>query len=326
LDAQYELGRDWVATLGYQGSETRHLTVQDNLYRYLATQGIAFNLSVPHLQLYSNTGTANFNALLGEVKHQFSRSFMVDTQYRWSKSLDDGSNNFSNSDYPYVPGASHGPSDYDTRHAFKVFGVWSPTIFHGSNSWMEKVAGGWTVSGIFNTHTGFPWTPFAPSGCDAIYQGSSNGGGTCNLRPAQYLGGAGSDQGTDVFKKPLGNFPNGALAYFVPATVTPGPTFDDIVTNGFPTGPVPSAPGIGRNSFRGPRYFDIDMTLSKAFGLPKMKILGEGAKLEIKANFFNLFNKLNLYNVQGDITNPNFGTAQNALGGRTVEMQARFSF
>jgi len=57
-----------------------------------------------------------------------------------------------------------------------------------------------------------------------------------------------------------------------------------------------------------------------------MKVLGEGARLEFRANFYNLFNKLNLANPQTDIMNAHFGEAQNALGSRTIEMQARFSF
>ena len=91
-------------------------------------------------------------------------------------------------------------------------------------------------------------------------------------------------------------------------------------------GRLPSAPGIARNSYRGPGYFDIDATISKEFGLPPMKIIGEGAKLEIRANFYNLFNKLNLYNPQQDIMSQHLGEAQNALGSRVIEIQARFSF
>ena len=34
----------------------------------------------------------------------------------------------------------------------------------------------------------------------------------------------------------------------------------------------------------------------QGFGLPKMKVLGENAKLHLRANFYNLFNKLNLKN------------------------------
>jgi hypothetical protein len=70
----------------------------------------------------------------------------------------------------------------------------------------------------------------------------------------------------------------------------------------------------------------VDATLSKSFGLPPMKVLGEGARLEFRANFYNLFNKLNLTNPQTDIMNANFGEVQAALGARVIEMQARFSF
>jgi hypothetical protein len=57
-----------------------------------------------------------------------------------------------------------------------------------------------------------------------------------------------------------------------------------------------------------------------------MRVLGEGAKLEFRANFYNLFNHLNLNNVDTAVTDPHFGEANGALGSRTVEMQARFNF
>ena len=103
LDTQYDIGGDWVATIGYQGSTTRHLTRQYNLYVPFVPQGAAFNSVVRHVNFYLNDGTANFNALLGELKHRFSRTFEVDTQYRWSKSFDTGSNNFATGDYQYDP-------------------------------------------------------------------------------------------------------------------------------------------------------------------------------------------------------------------------------
>ena len=83
---------------------------------------------------------------------------------------------------------------------------------------------------------------------------------------------------------------------------------------------------MARNAFVGPGYFDVDATLSKTFGLPNNKILGEHGAIEFRANFYNLFNKLNLYNPQPDIMNSHFGEVQNVLGARVIEMQARFSF
>jgi carboxypeptidase family protein/TonB-dependent receptor-like protein len=327
LQTEYDLGHDWVWSLGYQGSIARHLTRQYNLNVVLGAQGLAFNPVVQHVDWFANDGTSNFNALLAELRHRFGRSFQISTQYRWSKSMDTGSNNYANGNYQYNLATDYGPSDYDTTHAFKIFGVWSPTIFTGSRGWLEKIVGGWSLSGILNAHSGFPFNPVFNTGCDALYQGSAGGGGQCSLRPAAYLGGAGSSYSNDTFKQPGGNFPKGGPAYFVAPAVTNGPSFSDIVNGLASPGPIPTPPGIERNQFRGPRYFDIDATLSKSFGLPTMKVLGEGARFEFRANAFNLFNQVNLRpDIQANILDPHFGQPQAALGGRTVELQARFSF
>jgi outer membrane receptor protein involved in Fe transport len=116
----------------------------------------------------------------------------------------------------------------------------------------------------------------------------------------------------------FGNFPGGPLEYF-----TPPPPSGRVE--------VPPRPGVGRNSFRGPRYFAVDATLSKRFGLPTITGIGGGAALEIRANAYNLFNDLNLRSFNFDsastrIDNPDFGRATEALAGRVVEFQARFSF
>jgi hypothetical protein len=57
----------------------------------------------------------------------------------------------------------------------------------------------------------------------------------------------------------------------------------------------------------------------------------ESAKLDLRVNAFNLFNKLNLIpfgrntdNVS--INNTHFGVASGALAGRVIEFQARLSF
>ncbi len=75
------------------------------------------------------------------------------------------------------------------------------------------------------------------------------------------------------------------------------------------------------------------MTLSKAFGLPNMPVLGENAKFEFRLDAYNLFNNLNfkpdsISNNIGDLATPNksFGRAQEGLAGRVVTLGARFSF
>ena len=66
----------------------------------------------------------------------------------------------------------------------------------------------------------------------------------------------------------------------------------------------------------------------KTFGFPKMRVLGDGAQMEIRADAFNLFNITNLNpgGISSSINNTNFGRDVAILGARTVSFQARFSF
>ena len=88
---------------------------------------------------------------------------------------------------------------------------------------------------------------------------------------------------------------------------------------------------LGRNSFRGPRFFSVDLSLVKQTRLPKFVSLGEEAKLDFRANLFNAFNKLNLrqfgFAESGTVVEDNrFGRSGGALAGRVIEFQARLSF
>ncbi|MGH9582586.1 MAG: carboxypeptidase regulatory-like domain-containing protein, partial [Bryobacteraceae bacterium] len=246
----------------------------------------------------------------------FSSTFQIDAQYRWSKTIDEGSNGYFIGEYPYGQSYNRGPADFDVAHNAKLYGIWSPRIFRG-NGWKEKILGGWEITGILNWHTGFPWTPvYTNTGCNVVYPNS----GYCNLRPDAYLGGMGTNYSNSTFMRSNGNFPNGALAYFTVPT--------------FPANGIPPAPSVGRNVLRGPHYFDTDMTVQKSFGLPAMPVFGENARLDLRANLFNIFNTLNLnpgsinkvISNDGATSNPLFGEAQGALAGRIVEFQARFSF
>ena len=326
LETQYDIGHNWVSTIGYQGSMARHLTRQENLNLIYGAQGIALNPVVHDVRFFAKDSNASFNALLTELKHSFSHGFDLDTQYRFAKSIDNQSGPYRVNNYQWISNSDRGPSDFDATHSFKIWGVYSPTIFRGGNSWMEKILGGWSVSGILTAHSGFPWTPVTFNTCDMVYHnGACVDGGTTQLRPAQYLGGAGQNYSNSSFLSQNGNFRNGPGAYFVNATATSCPAV-------FPAtcpGQLPTPPGIGRNSFRGPRYLDLDATLSKSIGLPKMPILGENAKVEFRANFFNLTNKLNLApdRIVTDLNNTAlFGEVTGALAGRSIELQARFNF
>jgi hypothetical protein len=330
LDTEYQLPYDTVATLGYQGSETRHSYVQSNYNVIAAAQGIALSPLANFIDYYSNTGTGNYNALLAGLKHNFSHHFNLEAQYAWAKSMDENSGPYSEDFYPYDSHAAYARSDYNVANGFKLFGLWQPVFFSGSHALAEKVVGGWSLSGIFNLHSGFPLNPVyntnTPGG---LYY---NGSGYNQLRPAGIVGGYGTSTSNGRFQQSVNpNYGGNGTAYFTPPTFVAGPAFPA-------TAPAP-LPGIQRNSLNAPGYQDVDMTLTKAFGLPNMKVLGEGAKFEVRVDAYNLFNKLNIndqsidttlgsVNPDGSISqvNSDFGVAGGALGSRTVQLQARFSF
>jgi hypothetical protein len=88
--------------------------------------------------------------------------------------------------------------------------------------------------------------------------------------------------------------------------------------------------GIGRNSWRGPRYFATDFSFLKSFGIPN-RYLGEATRFYIRCNMYNAFNTLNLSPITFNDNaahpdNAQFGRADTGLSGRVVEFQARLSF
>lgn len=338
VEAQYDFGSHFVGTVGYMGSRSSNFFRQINNLNWLFPNNL--NPAVGNVDFYTNDASGHYNAVYFDLKHRFSHTFLIDGQYTYSKCMDHGSQDYYSDPYPFALAASLGPCDYDVTSNFKAYGLWEPRLFHGSG-WAEKLAGGWRFSGIYEFHTGFPFTAFFPvqytvsgNSCSLIYANS----GFCQAEPLAYLGHAGTSSSNSTFESNYGNFPQLASANIVDGTNAyfTMPTFG-------PTG-MPSAPGVQRNNFRGPRYQDLDFTAGKDFGLPAMKFLGEGAKIGIEADFYNAFNILNLAPITGDqsvgtitvdpttsaiITfgkNPGFGRASNILAARVIELEARFSF
>lgn len=322
LSVEGDVGYNMVASVSYQGSSAHHLIYNQNAYLWGQYHGYAYNPASTSLGYFGDSGGSNYNALLLDVRHNMSHNFSVDASFTYSKSMDDASGPYEQDPYTYNPAFSRGRSDFNFGKAFKVFGVYQPKLYYGSNVPARILLNGFSFSGIYNLHTGFPWTPTVNYGTSAYYTGAGVG----NLRPTSYTGRAGHDYSNAAFETqnaPSPNFVGGGPAYFsqysqaqLQSTDFPNPiTF-------FPT------PGIARNSFTGPHYEDLDATVTKTFGLPTNRFIGERGGVEFRADAFNLFNQtnLNIGSLVSNIALPNFGAITSALGSRTVQLQARFSF
>jgi hypothetical protein len=229
--------------------------------------------------------------------------------YRWSKSIDQLSNEgpgaSSNQTYPQDQRTERGPSDFDAAHSLAVAAQYDLPRLAGRGRVVGAILGGIQVAPILSWHTGFPYTV-------KIGKSVSTPGGPSlgPVRPTRYFGPRDYDNSNGAFLSG-DNWTGGGARYF------------DIESSG--------PPGIGRNSFRGPRYFSTDLSLARQIRLRRLRS-GEGFTIDLRANFYNLFNNLNLtpigfFDPTAFADSAQFGRAtQPALAGRVVEFQGRFRF
>ena len=89
--------------------------------------------------------------------------------------------------------------------------------------------------------------------------------------------------------------------------------------------PALGQPGtLGRNTFRGPSYFNVDLALVKTIHTPWMS--GKGSELQFRLEAFNAFDNTNLFNPVNNLADPLFGRSTTALPGRILQVSARFGF
>ena len=322
LEIQQELPAKLAATIGYQGSNGHKLI-------RLVNQNFLFPNNPAFFQIFFTTPdvNSNYNALNLNLVRRFSDGMQIQANYRWSKSIDqlsyEGPGFVTNQTFPQDNSTERGPSDFDVRHYFNLSALYELPFFRRRNDFVGKVLGGFEVTSVVTARTGFPFTPVV-GGCTSTPGGPS----LCPVRPQGYSGPTEFDSSDEAFITGS-NFPGGGAPFF---------TVFDLPNN------LVAPPGIGRNSFRGPKYFSVDMSLVKHTRLGGF--LGESSDLELRANFFNVFNQLNLktFEFGSDATtigffdpltgalpgvltnNPRFGIPTQGLAGRVVELQARFRF
>jgi hypothetical protein len=331
LEIEHRLPWQLIATVGYQGSDSHKLTRLVNQNFLQAPNPSFFAVYIPTSDI-----DANYNALNLRLRRQFRNGLLFDAQYRYAKSIDqlsnEGPGSSTNQTDPAHPSTEFGPSDFDVKHNVTLFALWDLPVFRDQSKFTGKILGGWQVNGLMSWHTGFPWTPVTGQINSVAITDAATQSPT---RPSAVINAAMHNTSNNSFITPDANFPGilhqgdpvagggSAQCSNTDPSTRPGYPYFDICT--------PGTPGIGRNSWRGPSYFDVDMSVVKKFGLPSNHFWGEGASIELRGNFFNIFNKLNLqpFSFGTDntrIESPLFGLAPGALSGRVIEFQGRFNF
>jgi len=199
--------------------------------------------------------------------------------YAWSKSLDTGTGNGHGSGIDvyqdaFNPAPNYGLSDFNAANTISgqvvyelPFGSGRQYALHGV---LDQIAGGWRTSGLFQWHSGLPFTP--------VIQGSVADGIDPGLTPSFS---AGSTLYPDQVGDPHVSNPS-INEWFNPAA------FANPATGVFGD--------VGRNTLIGPGFSDVDFSLAKQFPLHF-----EGIRLEFRADMFNVFNHPNFANPDADV-------------------------
>jgi len=87
---------------------------------------------------------------------------------------------------------------------------------------------------------------------------------------------------------------------------------------------VPNAIGTfgnaGRDSVVGPGYVDVDAAVSRSFNIK------EKQRLELRFEFFNLFNRANFNNPDNTLADSTFGAMQSDVSPRILQFALRYTF
>jgi hypothetical protein len=307
------------------------------------------NTQQSDLQQRTSTDFSNYHALSVTLRNRGWHGLQFDLNYTFSKSLDQGgrTQGFINGfDDSFNPNAMYGPSYFDRRHVFN--GVFNYNLPFGqghklssSNSGVNRIIGGWSMSGVFRAMSGLPLvvaeSGFAYGGglvtsnnVDMIptrmggfstglkHNTGNTATGSCATY-AQAMGG-GTSIGGNSSTLGLNYFSDPAAAYcsFRPILLT-----------------VDTRDGRG-NPLRGFGFWNLDATLGKETAIT------ERFKLKFSADFFNIFNHVSfddpLNPLQptgfidatsagafGTITN-SFTPAQRPVGSRWIQLGLRVEF
>jgi len=233
----------------------------------------------------------------------------VQASYTWSKSLDDvstvtgggtGSTGATVNAAPQDPFDTHpekGPSTFDVAHAFNLSVV--QDLHLDEVEFLEpitkKLTGGWQLLSISSINSGPPFTVY--SGIQQTGAGS-NGADRPDQIAKPHLSSA-----RKVREDYFGRGKDNASFFFVPVNLSGG------------TGPNSGRFGtLGRNTFRGPAYYNYDFALIKDTPFGTRPSGSEMMDLQFRAEFFNLFNIVNMGLPANIIAGTGFGEISKTAG------------
>jgi hypothetical protein len=276
LNAQQELGSHAALQVAYVGSQGRKLfRFRDLNQPDIAngeTSGPFSSLPNPPniVNNFESTATSNYNALQINLKLRNMHGLNSQVNYTWSHSIDTASDgedyvpNAAQPDNSLNPAAEKANSNFDSRNRF----TWDFNYNIPSSSNHHALTSGWSLNGLLRLSSGQPY----------------------NLNSFENFNGSNQFfERPDVIGDPFaGTSTPGAIlnlgAFGAPCNWDPVAGGCDAVNPGFHFG------NLRRNAFVGPSFHNFD------FSVVKNTKLGERVNLELRADFFNVFNHPNFSN------------------------------
>ena len=256
IELQQQINDNLTLSLNYVGNHGWNEINQNSWLNAYSKTGFGGLPTAPldarfaEVRQLTNEGYSNYNGLTSSLRWRY-HSVVGSFSYSYSHNLDTCSNNCvepfnAGSSYasirtqltPFSPSSAYANADYDIRHSFNANYVWTiPVPF--KNGLAKAVLGGWGIGGTVYAHSGYPFS-VVNSSLRSTYTSNSSGLATQVITP-NWLG---SSEATC-------NSPDTAC-------LTKAQFSKTAAQSGFGN--------LGRNAFRGPSYFDTDLTVNKGHG------------------------------------------------------------
>ncbi len=286
--------------LGTYGRRLVTTDIENRAFSTVTSSTGRYTNVVPDVAYVDGLGYSNYNALTARAVYRTSRAFFQ-AAYTWSHTIDvqgdalagdffnltfvsnsslstTGRASFSKQ---FDPNPDRANSDFDQRHNLVLHGYWTPAPVFANVRVANWITRDWNMGALIAIRSGFPYNIIGPT------QQIFGQGYYANNRPNLL------DPSTARISQPVA----GGEALLNPADFT--------------AAAAAQLGNLGRNAFTGPGFYHIDFTLGRSFPLtPLTRWLGEGARINFRADAFNLLNHANLGNPDNILSSPTFGIAQ----------------
>ena len=316
VSLQYALSRDLLLEVAYVGTRGHNLfrNVRINQARLASTgqpivnavtgQVITTNtptnatLRAPYqgadiagFQQFQYTAESAYNSLQMSLTRRLSKGLQLLASYTYAKSLDNASGQ-AEFDATTILGnqlddrANRGVSDFDRTHRFVLSYLWD--LSHPAIAERSRVGrlllSDWQVAGIITAMSGLP-IDIVDSNAGSFYFGPNSGLSRPSWAP-------GATRQTAMTNVPAGYYFN-PLAFARPV-VQPGQVIPSSNGTAIANALGTDIGNVGRNVLRGPRQSNVD------FSVIKRVSISESKNIELRVEFFNLFNHVNYANPIGN--------------------------